>query len=1131
MKQKYELKTFGPTAWAVENKMTVYVITILITILGIITYSSLPKENFPDIVIPTILVTTINAGTSPSDVENLITRQIEKQIKSVANIKRVTSQSFQDASIITVEFTTDIEPSVAKQRVKDAVDKSRSDLPTDLTLEPSVIEIDFSEFPIMNVNIAGDVSLERLKKYADNLQDKVEALKEIRRVDIIGALDREVQVNLDPFKMQSAQLSFNDVARAIANENVNISGGDLVAGGIRRNLRITGEFTSPKQIEDIVVGASGGSTFYVRDVATVIETNKEQQSYSRLNGKPVVSLAVLKKAGENLINASDKVLEIKNEFQKTLPKGVVIDVTGDQSDITRTNLTDLINSIIIGFILVTVILMFFMGVQNALFVGLATPLSAFLSFLLMPTFDITFNLVVTFAFLLALGIIVDDAIVVIENMHRLHKEEGLDINLSAKVAAKEVFAPVVAGTLTTLAPFFPLLFWPGIVGEFMVYLPAVLIMSLTASLIVAYIINPVFAVQFMEEKNIPLPKQGLILRIAVMGGIGLFFHLLSLPLYGNLTFILVVLWLLNKYFLTPVLIKGFQNVLLPKLMDFYKGTLSFLIKGKRPYIAIAGMFVILIGTFMALGIVGPKVVFFPDSEPNFAYVYIQMPIGTDAAVTDSITAIVEKKVNKIIGTNNPIVKSVISNVGIGAGDPQDPDRTVAPHKGKVSVAFVKFADRNGKLSSEILNRMQEEIKDIPGAEISVEAESNGPPTGKPVNIEISGDDFDMLVAIEQRMKKFVTDSLRVKGIQMLKSSLQKNKPEVLVNLDREKANLLGLSAGQIGFELRSALYGLEASKYRVSDEEYPINVRLDERYRQDINSLMNMPMVFRASNGQLKEIPISSVSSTDFTSTYASIYRKNLKRVVTLSSGVVEGFNANEINQIIREALPQFSLPEGYEVKLTGEQEDQEETSSFLGLAFMISIAFIFMIMVTQFNSIAKPILIMVTVLLSTIGVFAGFILFRIDISIVFTGVGIIALGGIVVRNGIVLVDFTDVLLDRGYKIRNAIVEAGAIRFNPVILTAATTALGLVPLAIGFNINFESLLTTGNPHFHLGGDSVAFWGPLAWAIIFGLTFSTFLTLVIVPCMYLIQYGIQLKFKRRSQRNAMKLEAQLKALNQ
>jgi len=1131
MKQKYELKTFGPTAWAVENKMTVYVITILITILGIITYSSLPKENFPDIVIPTILVTTINAGTSPSDVENLITRQIEKQIKSVANIKRVTSQSFQDASIITVEFTTGIEPSVAKQRVKDAVDKSRSDLPTDLTLEPSVIEIDFSEFPIMNVNIAGDVSLERLKKYADNLQDKVEALKEIRRVDIIGALDREIQVNLDPFKMQSAQLSFNDVARAISNENVNISGGDLVAGGVRRNLRITGEFTSPKQIEDIVVGASGGSTFYLRDVATVTETNKEQQSYSRLNGKPVISLAILKKAGENLINASDKVMEIKNEFQKALPKGVVIDVTGDQSDITRTNLTDLINSIIIGFILVTVILMFFMGVQNALFVALATPLSAFLSFLLMPTLDITFNLVVTFAFLLALGIIVDDAIVVIENMHRLHKEEGLEINLSAKVAAKEVFAPVVAGTLTTLAPFFPLLFWPGIVGEFMVYLPAVLIMSLTASLIVAYIINPVFAVQFMEEKNIPLPKKGLILRIAVMGGIGLFFHVLSLPLYGNLTFILLVLWLSNKYFLTPVLVKGFQNVFLPKLMDFYKKVLRFLIKGNRPYIAISGMFVILIGTFMALGIVGPKVVFFPDSEPNFAYVYIQMPIGTDAAVTDSITAIVEKKVMKIIGEKNPIVNSVISNVGIGAGDPQDPDRTIAPHKGKVSVAFVKFAERKGKLSSDILNRMQEEIKDIPGAEISVEKEAGGPPTGKPVNIEISGDNFDVLVAIEQRMKKFVTDSLRVKGIQMLKSSLQKNKPEILVNLDREKANLLGLSAGQIGFELRSALYGLEASKYRVADEEYPINVRLDEKYRQDINSLMNMPMVFRASNGQLKEIPISSVATTDFTSTYASIYRKNLKRVVTLSSGVVEGFNANEINQIIREALPQFSLPEGYEVKLTGEQEDQEETSSFLGLAFMISIAFIFMIMVTQFNSIAKPILIMVTVLLSTIGVFVGFILFRIDISIVFTGVGIIALGGIVVRNGIVLVDFTDILLTRGYKVRNAIVDAGAIRFNPVILTAATTALGLIPLAIGFNINFESLLTTGNPHFHLGGDSVAFWGPLAWAIIFGLTFSTFLTLVIVPCMYLIQYTFQLKIKRRSQRKAIKLEAQLKALNQ
>ncbi len=1129
MRQKYELKTFGPTAWAVDNKMTVYVITIMITILGIMTYISLPKENFPDIVIPTILVTTINAGTSPSDVENLITRQIEKQIKSVANIKRVTSQSIQDVSIITVEFSTGIEPSLAKQRVKDAVDKSRTDLPTDLTQEPTVIEIDFSEFPIMNVNIAGDVSLERLKKYADNLQDKIEALKEIRRVDIIGALDREIQVNLDPFKMQSAKLSFNDISRAIANENVNISGGDLVSGGVRRNLRITGEFTNPKQIENIVVGSSGGSTFYVRDVATVLETNKEQQSYSRLNGKSVISLAVLKKAGENLINASDKVMVITAEFQKTLPNGVVINITGDQSDVTRTNLSDLINSIIIGFILVTVILMFFMGVQNALFVGLATPLSAFLSFLLMPSLDITFNLVVTFAFLLALGIIVDDAIVVIENMHRLHKEEGLEINLAAKVAAKEVFAPVVAGTLTTLAPFFPLLFWPGIVGEFMVYLPSVLIMSLTASLIVAYIINPVFAVQFMEEKKIPLKMQGLLLRIGIMVSIAIFFHILSMPLFGNLTLVLLALWLLNKYFLTPIVIKSFQTVFLPKLMSIYKNTLRILIYGIRPYFVIAAMFVLLIGTFMALGIFAPKVVFFPNSEPNFAYVYIQMPIGTDAAVTDSITNVVEKKVMKILGQNNPLVKSVISNVGIGAGDPQDPDRTVAPHKGKVSVAFVKFAERDGKLSSEILNKMQEDIKDIPGAEISVEKESGGPPTGKPVNIEISGDEFETLVSLEKKMKKFISDTLKIQGIQMLKSSLQKNKPEILVNLDREKANMLGLSSGQIGFELRSALYGLEASKFRVADEEYPINIRLEERYRQDVNSLLNMPMVFRASNGQLKEIPISSVSTTDYTSTYAGINRKNLKRVITLSSGVVEGFNANEINQAIRDALPQFPLPEGYEVKLTGEQEDQEETSSFLGLAFMISIALIFMIMVTQFNSIAKPILIMVTVLLSTIGVFTGFMVFGIDISIVFTGVGIIALGGIVVRNGIVLVDFTDVLLGRGYTVRKAIVDAGAIRFNPVVLTAATTALGLIPLAVGLNINFETLLVSGNPNFHLGGDSVAFWGPLAWAIIFGLVFSTFLTLVIVPCMYLIQHSIALRFKRRSQRNKMKLAKELALL--
>ncbi|MBK7577867.1 MAG: efflux RND transporter permease subunit [Ignavibacteria bacterium] len=1123
-------KKFPITSWAVENRTTIYVLTVILSILGVFSYMSLPKEQFPDIVVPTILVTTINAGTSPVDVENLISRPLEKQIKSIADVKKVTSTSIQDASIVVVEFTTGIDPVIGKQRVNDAVDRARSDLPTQLTKEPQVQEVDFSEFPIMNVNISGNVGLDVLKQYADDLQDKFESLKEIRRADIIGSLEKEVRVDIDPYRLQAAGISFDDVSRAIQYENVNISGGEVLNDGIRRNLQVTGEFKDVSQIENVIVKGSRGNTVYVRDIATVVETNKEQQSFARLDGKDVVTLAVLKKAGENLINASDQIQQIVKEYSATkLPKNVTITITNDQSTATRINLADLINTIIIGFILVTIVLMFFMGVQNALFVGLATPLSSFIAFLIMPGFDFTFNVVVTFGFLLALGIVVDDAIVVIENTHRLHTKDKIDIKTATKYAAAEVFAPVVAGTLTTLAPFFPLLFWPGLVGEFMVYLPAILIITLTASLVVAYIMNPVFAVDFMDRKPARVSKRklfaiGAAIGLASVGAVTggqVWIAFLSIFTFG--------FWLTNRKFITPRLIKPFQEKTLPWVMDLYRGTLRFVLQGKRPYLVIASMVGLFVVTIFLMVVAGPKVVFFPKADPNYAYVYVQMPIGTDAAETDSVVRVVEQRVNKVLGHKNPLVKSVISNVGLGAGDPQNPDRTITPHKGKVTVAFVEFQYRHGASTQEYLGKFRDELRDLPGVEILVAKESNGPPTGKPINIEISGDELDQLIAIQDRVRRILVDSLQIPGIEKLKSDLVRNKPELSVVIDREKANAEGISTAQVGMALRNSLYGSEATKYRSGEDEYAVQLRAREDMRGNADALLNLPITYRdMSSGQFRQIPMSSIAHLEYSSTFAGINRKNQKRVVTLGSNVLEGFNENEVNAEIRAALKNFELEDGYEIKLTGAQEEQAESANFLAMAFGIAAMLILLIMVTQFNSLSKPLLIMVTVLFSLIGVLLGFVIFRMTFSIVITGVGVIALAGIVVRNGIVLVDFTDVLRKQGWRTKRAIIEGGAIRFNPVVLTAGATILGLVPLAVGLNIDFWELINLRDPHIHIGSDSVAFWGPLAWSIVFGLSFSTFLTLVVVPCMYYIMATFQVRGARRKQRRAM-INARLDAL--
>lgn len=1118
-------KEFKPTSWAIDNKVSIYVATVIICLAGIMTYVNLPKENFPEVVFPQIFVATIYPGASPSDIESLITKEIEKEVKSIAGVKKVKSSSVQSFSNVIVEFETDIDVDKAKQDVKDAVDRAKPNLPSDLPNDPNVIEIDISELPIMNVNLSGDYDLQTLKKYAEQMQEAIENVREIRRVDIVGALTREIQINIDMYKMANAGVSLDDVSQAIAGENVIIPGGQLSVDGMKRSLTVNGEFTSADQISNTVIGSTRGGKLYLKDIAQVIDSHKEQESFARLNEKNVITLNVIKRSGENLIISSDQINAIVADYKDNiLPPGVEVTITADQSDVTRVTLHDLINTIIIGFILVTVILMFFMGATNAIFVGLSVPLSSFIAFLVFPSIGFTLNLMTLFSFLLALGIVVDDAIVVVENTHRVFDNGKVPIRKAAKIAAGEVFMPVLSGTLVVLAPFIPLAFWPGVIGKFMFFLPITLIVALLASLIVAYIMNPVFAADFMKPHNHDHSEskftKGFKVTAVVFASLALMAYVTGIFGLGNFAIFLFGVYALHHFYLSRV-ISNFQTIGWPKVQAGYKKMVTWCLNGWNPAWVIGGVIFLFIFSIVFTQIRKPPVVFFPSGDPNFIFAYIRLPIGTDQTVTDSVTKIVEERVANVVGKDNKIVKSIISNVAVGAAEDQFAGSNAQPHLGKVSVAFVTFAERDGQSTKDYLDKIRDAVKGVKGAEISVNQEANGPPTGKPINIEIAAENFDLLVSTADNFKRYL-DSLQIPGVEELKSDFQSDKPEIIVSIDREKANREGISTAQIGMALNTAINGKEISKFRDDNDDFDITLRLSDNVRNDINTLMNLPLTYRdmASGGMVRQVPLSAIAKIEYANSYAGINRIDQKRVITLSSNVLGDYNANAIVAEIQTKLGSFSTPDGVTIRLTGEQEDQAETSAFLGVAFMIAFGLIFMILVTQFNSTSKPLIILSEIVFSVIGVLIGFSLFKMEISIVMSGVGIMALAGIVVRNGILLVEFTDLLVSQGVELKEAITEAAKTRMTPVLLTAMAATLGLIPLAVGLNIDFVDLFTEFNPHIFFGGDNVAFWGPLSWTMIFGLIFGTFLTLFMVPVMYLLAARLKaFLFKNRTKEQA------------
>ncbi|MEM8893208.1 MAG: efflux RND transporter permease subunit [Bacteroidota bacterium] len=1113
-------KAFGLTTLSINNRTTVYFLTFLVVVMGLTTYITLPKESFPEVKQPIVYIGTPHPGNSPVDMENLITRPIEKEVNTITDVDNIKSTSVQDYSTIIVEFTPDVIIEDALTKVKDAVDRDKPELPTDLETDPNVFEMNFSEFPVLNINLSGDYSMEELNNYAEYLEDEIEKLTEISKVDIRGIDEKEVKVNVDPYQMEARQVNFGDIETAIRSENITLSGGSLKEGEIRRTIRVVGEFTHPEEILEVVIKSEKGNIVYLRDIAEVDFDYKEKENYARLRQNPVVMVDVVKRSGENLLIATEKINVILDKARADVfPPDLVVTKTNDQSQQTRDLVDSLENNIISGVILVVVVLLFFLGSRNALFVGVAIPLSMFMSFMILGMFGITINMMVLFSLIMALGMLVDNGIVVVENVYRL-REDGFSPYEATKQGVGEVALPIIASTATTLAAFLPLAFWPGLMGEFMKFLPITLMVTLGSSLFVALVINPVLITSFMKIDTGEINRKRILIYVAVAAIAGVLLLFGEMIVLSNLAFAAALITLINVFVFTPGS-RGFRASALPWLESVYKSTLTFALRGWRPVVLFTGTLGLLVFSFVLLGIFAPNIVYFPKTDPKYINVFVEYPVGTDIETTNSFTEEIENKVLNVVKPYESIVESVIANVGQGTADPNDPSafgEQDTPNKARITVNFAEFKYRGGIDTKEILTEIRNAIGGYPGVAVTVDQNADGPPAGKPISIEVVGEDFASLIDITEDMKRLINES-GIQGIEKLKTDLQTGKPELVVNIDREKARRFGLSTNSIASEVRTALFGKEISKYKEGEDDYEIQLRLMEKYRYDVDALMNKSVVFKDQNtGDMVSVPISSVARAELSSTYGSIKRKDLNRVVTISSNVIAGYNPTQINDEIKTLLADFDLPPGYEYKFGGEQEKQAEEMAFLSRALMIAVFLIFLIIVSQFNKVTTPFIIMMSVVLSTIGVFLGLVIFQMDFVVIMTMIGIISLAGIVVNNAIVLIDFIELSRNRKRvelgvdrlpfdEIVKAVIEAGTTRLRPVLLTAITTILGLIPLAIGINIDFIKLFSTYNPDFYLGGDNVAFWGPMSWTIIFGLSFATFLTLIIVPVMYLLMARI------------------------
>ena len=1014
---------------AVNRRSTVFALMLIIFIVGTYSYVVLPRESTPDITIPYVLVVTTYEGVSPGDIESLITHPIERKLKGLKDVEEIRSVSAEGSSMITIEFVPDIDIDNALQRVRDKVDQAKGDLPADLENDPSILEINLSEFPILMVSVSGDVGEIVLKAVGEELEERIEEISGVLDAVVSGAREREVRVEFDPDRLYAYRIPLSEVIRSIRAENVNIPGGSIDIGAGKYLLRVPGEFTDPAEIDNLVLTQRAGRVIYFKDVAKIVDTFEDRQSMARLNGERSITLAIKKRTGANIISVADQVFGMLAVAENQLPPGVELAVTLNQSKDIRRMVSELENNIISGLILVVAVLFLFLGLRNSFFVALAIPFSMLISFAVLHLLGMTLNMVVLFSLILALGMLVDNAIVIVENTYR-HMQEGNSGIVAAKIAAGEVGWPIISSTVTTLCAFFPMIFWPGIMGEFMKFLPQTLIITLTASLFVALVINPTMCGHFMALGNKDLVK-----------------HRKASP-----------------------------------ILKIYEASLQFALQHR--------FIVVLVSVFLLLGIsafyfvLGHGIELFPESEPNRAYVEIKAPEGTNLQTSNQLAEIVEK-----LSLQEHDIRYVISEVGTSGND-----RGGNALQSNLSKVTLDFHDREDRIddSRKVLDRLRQEVAPIAGAEFKVEKQEEGPPTGPPVSVEISGNDIDVLGTLVAEARSQIKD---IPGLVDLKDDLGKAKPEIRIDVDREKASLLALSTAEISEMVKAAIGGTKLGVYREGEDEYDIIARLPEGRRKSVADIQNL--LIPAADGS--PVPLSTIASVSIANGFGAIRHIDQKRVVTVSADTY-GRNSNEVLADVQRQLVNLNLPAGYQVSYSGEQEEQQKASVFLAKAFVAAILLIMLVLITQFNSFLQTLIVMSSVVLSLTGVFLGLMITATPFGIIMTGIGIISLAGVVVNNAIVLIDYINQLIKEGIQVQDALVRAGTIRFRPVMLTAATTILGLLPMALGVSFDFRNLA------WEIGGESADWWGPMAVAVIYGLAFATLLTLIVVPVLYSLAHS-------------------------
>ena len=1142
-------KEFKLSSWAINNKTTIYVLMFLFLYLGISSYFTMPRENFPEISETKIYISSVYPGNTAEDIEKLITNPLEDKLKSISNVVEITSTSQEDYSIITVEFDESIAVDKAKQKVKDEIDQETAgeDWPTfnGAKVTPNVFELSMSEeVPILNINISGNYPVSKLKEYGEYLQDEIEDLSEIKKVDIRGAQDKEIEVAVDIYKMMAAKVSFDDITNAINRGNVTMSAGNFITSQQRRTIRIIGEINSPNDLLDFVIKSEKGNSIYLKDVAKISFKDKDKTTYAREKGAAVVMLDVKKRGGQNMVDAADKVGEIVAKAKKNnFPQDLEVSITNDQSPKTIGQVDDLVNNIIFGVILVVIVLMFFLGFKNAIFVGFAIPMSMFMSLMILGALGYTLNTMVLFGLIMGLGMLVDNGIVVVENVYRLMDEEGMTRIEAAKKGIGEIAFPIIISTATTVAAFIPLGLWPGIMGQFMVILPITLSIVLGSSLFVAIFFNSVLVSQFMsiEDKDMPLKNIVRLTSIMVVVGLLIFFLGGDYKVVGTLIIFIAIMFWVYRLVLRKAA-NYFQKNTLVFLENWYERQLKRALSGWRPYVLVVATFVLLVAAFTGFGWSlkeeRTKVEFFPDNKPNQIIVYIEYPQGTDIEKTNEITREIEQKVFKVLNEKmytddgyNFLVESTVSQVGEGAGNPEKDGGSSAemPHRGKITASMREFKYRRGEDSEMLRQKVQTALVGIyPGVLISVEKDANGPPAGSPINIELNGDNYEELILTAERMRDYL-NTQSISGVDELKIDVNKSKPGMQVLVDRKKAGELGVSTGQVGQQLRAAIFGNKAGIYKENGEDYDIYVRFNKDDRYNKSAIFNQKITFRdQATGKIKEIPVSAVASQMNSSGFSAIKHKNVKRVVTVYSALSPGeTDAGAVVARIENSMKNFNdFPKGVKIDYTGQIEEEKKQMNFLIGAFITGLLLIFFILIIQFNSVSKPGIIMLAIFLSLIGVFGGLVISGAPFVIMMTMVGIIALAGIVVNNGVVLLDYTELLISRRKlqdgvseseylpldSLYETVVKAGKARLRPVLLTAITTILGLIPLAIGLNINFFTLFSDFDANIYMGGDNVVFWGPLAKTVIYGLLIATFLTLIVVPILFYLATKFKMRLK-------------------